>query len=121
LDANGYLYPVGRLTDMIIIIGDGRDHYAGPIEDVLTSHPAVREAAVVGAPDGRTGEAVHAVADGVRAEELRTWAARRLPVPPATITFVDALPMTPLGKPDKNQLRARLATSPVSLRQSDFC
>jgi fatty-acyl-CoA synthase len=113
-DADGYLYLVGRLKDMIIV--DGYNHYAGPIEDVLTSHPAVREAAVVGAPDDRTGEAIHAfvVASGVGADELRTWAAQRLPVPPTSITFLDALPLTALGKPDKNDLRARLAELPVS-------
>jgi len=112
-DADGYLFLVGRLKDMIIV--DGYNHYAGPIEDMLTDHPAVREAAVVGAPDDRTGEAIHAfvVADGTSAEELRNWAAQRLPVPPATITFVGALPLTPLGKPDKNELRARAATLTV--------
>ncbi|MFD9894104.1 AMP-binding protein [Amycolatopsis sp. NPDC059027] len=106
-DADGYLYLVGRLKDMIIV--NGYNHYAGPIEDALTGHPAVREAAVVGAPDDRTGEAIHAfvVAKGVDCGQLREWATDRLAADavPATFTVLDALPTTPLGKPDKQALR----------------
>jgi fatty-acyl-CoA synthase len=104
MDADGYLYLVGRLKDMIIV--DGYNHYAGPIEDALTSHPGVSDAAVVGAPDERTGEAIHAfvVARDVSGDELR--ASVREPI--ATVTFLDVLPLTPLGKPDKNALRQRV-------------
>lgn len=104
IDDDGYLYLVGRLKDMIII--DGHNHYAGPVEDALTSHPAVRDAAVVGAPDDRTGEAMHAfvVAQDVTADELRAWTGETL----ATVTFIEAMPVTPLGKPDKKALRERV-------------
>jgi fatty-acyl-CoA synthase len=112
LDANGYLYLVGRLKDVIIV--NGHNHYAGPIEDALTSHPAVREAAVAGCPDDRTGEAIHAfvVAQAVEAEELRAWATGRLPADavPVTITFLDTMPTNQLGKPDKKALRQRAAS-----------
>jgi fatty-acyl-CoA synthase len=108
-DADGYLYLVGRLKDMIIV--DGYNHYAGPIEDALTSHPGVRDAAVVGAPDERTGEAIHAfvVVSDVSEDELRA----AVDEPLATITFLDALPLTPLGKPDKNALRDRVPSPSI--------
>ncbi|SDM30039.1 AMP-binding protein [Allokutzneria albata] len=106
-DADGYLYLVGRIKDIIIV--NGYNHYAGPIEDALTSHPAVREAAVVGSPDDRTGEAIHAfvVARAIDAEQLRAWAQERLTADalPATFTFLDTIPTTPQGKPDKKALR----------------
>ncbi|MFE0020931.1 AMP-binding protein [Amycolatopsis sp. NPDC059021] len=109
-DADGYLYLVGRLKDMIIV--NGYNHYAGPIEDALTGHVKVREAAVVGAPDDRTGEAIHAfvVAEDVDAGQLRAWATGRLAADavPATFTFLDAMPTTPLGKPDKKALRDKV-------------
>ncbi|MBP2325991.1 fatty-acyl-CoA synthase [Kibdelosporangium banguiense] len=104
VDADGYLYLVGRLKDMIIV--DGHNHYAGPIEDVLTRHPAVREAAVVGIPDERTGEAVHAfvvLRSSCSIDELHASAG----AVSMTISVVTELPMTPLGKPDKNALRHR--------------
>jgi fatty-acyl-CoA synthase len=118
-DDDGYLYLVGRLKDMIIV--DGYNHYAGPIEDALTEHPAVREAAVVGAPDERTGEAVHAFITvrppGITPDALRSWASDRLPADavPVTITVLDDLPLTPLGKPDKTALRTRAAGTPRPL------
>ncbi|GAA3990014.1 fatty-acid--CoA ligase FadD8 [Allokutzneria multivorans] len=114
-DADGYLYLVGRIKDIIIV--NGYNHYAGPIEDALSSHPAVREAVVVGAPDDRTGEAIHAfvVAPDTDAEQLRAWVRTRLiaEAVPASITFLDAIPTSPQGKPDKKALRAqaRSATS----------
>jgi fatty-acyl-CoA synthase len=113
LDADGYLYLVGRLKDMIIV--DGRNHYARPIEDALTGHPAVRDAAVVGTPDDRTGEAIHAfvVAEGVSVDELRAL----VDAPITAIEFVDTLPTTPLGKPDKNALRLRRTGEPAGPRQ----
>ncbi|MET7465064.1 AMP-binding protein [Nonomuraea sp. NPDC005501] len=106
-DTDGYLYLVGRLKDIIIV--NGYNHYAGPIEDTLASHPAVREVAVVGCPDDRTGEAIHAfvVAQAVNAAQLRAWAEDRLTpeAVPATFTFINAIPTTPQGKPDKKALR----------------
>jgi fatty-acyl-CoA synthase len=115
-DTDGYLYLVGRLKDIIIV--NGYNHYAAPIEDALTSHPAVREAAVVGSPDDRSGEAIHAfvVARAVDAERLRAWAEGRLAADavPATFTFLDAIPTTPQGKPDKKILREQAARLPSS-------
>ncbi|MEV0839635.1 AMP-binding protein [Actinocatenispora sera] len=109
-DDDGYLYLVGRAREMIIV--GGWNCYAAPIEAALTEHPLVRAASVVGAPDGTTGEAVVAylVADApVPADELRAVVTARLPEinVPSRVEYLDALPLTPLGKPDKNALRAR--------------
>jgi len=108
LDADGYLYLVGRSKDMIIV--GGHNCYATPIEAVLAEHPAVRAAAVVGIPDPATGEAIAAylvATDPVDPDELRSLVTQRLGAinAPARIEYLDALPLTPLGKPDKRSLR----------------
>ena len=59
LDAEGYLYLVDRKKDMIV--SGGENIYSVEVEQALYAHPAVLEAAVVGVPDDRWGEAVHAV------------------------------------------------------------
>ena len=56
---DGYLYVTDRLKDMIIT--GGENVYPREIEDVLYAHEAVREAAVIGAPDEEWGERVHAI------------------------------------------------------------
>ena len=72
-DADGYIYVVDRIKDMII--SGGENVYSVEVEQALLSHPAVVEAAVFGVPDARWGEAVTAavvIAEGqsVGAEEL---------------------------------------------------
>ncbi len=59
LDDDGYLYLVDRAKDMIV--SGGENVYCTEVEDALYTHPAVLEAAVIGIPDERWGEAVHAV------------------------------------------------------------
>jgi long-chain acyl-CoA synthetase len=58
-DADGYLYIVDRVKDMII--SGGENVYSAEVENALSQHPAVLEAAVFGVPDERWGEHVHAV------------------------------------------------------------
>ena len=58
-DDEAYLYLVDRAKDMVVT--GGENVYSTEVEDVLYRHPAVLEAAVFGVPDGRWGEAVHAV------------------------------------------------------------
>ncbi|MFG1675349.1 AMP-binding protein [Micromonospora sp. NPDC049282] len=133
LDDDGYLYLVGRLRDMIIV--NGRNCHAAPVEAVLTGHPQVRQAAVVGVPSDETGEAVHAFvvrapgrptgatgpgsqAELVDAEQLRALVTDQLGVlrAPAAVTFVDDIPLTAAGKPDKKALRASLDATPAGAR-----
>lgn len=109
LDEDGYLYLTGRARDVIIV--DGYPIYAGPIEQALITHPDVDQAYVVGAPDERRGEAVHAFVIPLPGRapdraELATMVATRLGAAstPATITFVDTVPEAPSGKPDKRAL-----------------
>lgn len=59
LDDDGYLYLVDRAKDMIV--SGGENVYCTEVEDALYTHPAVLEAAVIGIPDERWGEAVHAI------------------------------------------------------------
>ena len=58
-DADGYLYLVDRAKDMIVT--GGENVYCSEVEEALYKHPAVLEAAVIGIPDSKWGEAVHAV------------------------------------------------------------
>ena len=119
-DADGYLYIVDRSKDMII--SGGFNVYPREVEDTLSQHPAVAAAAVVGVPDAKWGEAVralvvlrpgvagHAPADPVvLAAELTAWVRERKGAvqAPKAIDFVDALPMTGLGKLDKKAIRAK--------------
>ena len=108
-DDDGYLRLLGRTRDVIIV--SANLVYAGPIERVLASDPAVAEAYVVGRPDDVTGEAVHAfvVAAPGRVpdpDELRRAVAARLgeAAVPQTITPIDHVPLAPSGKPDKQAL-----------------
>jgi acyl-CoA synthetase (AMP-forming)/AMP-acid ligase II len=59
LDADGYLFVVDRLKD--IIISGGENVHSQEVENVIAGHPAVHQCAVFGLPDPRWGEAVHAV------------------------------------------------------------
>lgn len=112
VDDKGYLYLVGRTRDIILV--NAMVVYAGPIERVLASHPDVIDAYVTGAPDERTGEAVHAfvVLSGDRAVDRATSAALSALVRaqlgedsvPQTITAVPGVPVAASGKPDKRAL-----------------
>jgi fatty-acyl-CoA synthase len=113
-DADGFLYLVDRLSDMIVTTRAAANVYAKPIEDVLTGHPRVRSAAVIGVPGPDEEELVHAVVviepgAEVTAEELRDLARSELNTfhTPATVEFVDALPLTTMAKTDKKELRRR--------------
>jgi acyl-CoA synthetase (AMP-forming)/AMP-acid ligase II len=117
LDADGYLYIVGRKKEMIV--RGGMNVYADDVESVLHAHPAVVEAAVIGIPHEVLGEDVAAfvvLRPGMTlsAEELREFAGERLAdyKVPRQVTFLDALPRNAGGKVLKSVL-ASLAGSPA--------
>lgn len=111
LDDAGFLHLTGRTREVVIV--HATLQHVGPIERVLSGHPAVEQASVAGAPDERTGEAIHAFvvpAPGHRPDpdELRELVAAELgaSAAPATITEVTGLPRTGGGVPDKRALLA---------------
>ncbi|MHA6797424.1 long-chain-fatty-acid--CoA ligase (plasmid) [Pseudonocardia bannensis] len=113
-DEDGYLYIVDRKHDMIIT--GGANVYPREVEDVLYSHPAVAEAAVIGVPDQTWGETVLAVIAPcpdrtVTEAELVDFCAERLAdyKKPRQVVFVDTIVKTPVGKIDKATLRAGFA------------
>ena len=114
-DGDGYLWFVGRADDVIKASG----HLIGPfeVENVLTDHPAVAEAAVIGKPDPTYGAIVKAfvtlktgyTGDDDLRRDLMGQARKRLgaAVAPKEIDFVDSLPHTRSGKIMRRLLKAR--------------
>lgn len=116
-DDDGYLYIVDRMKDMII--RGGHNILPSEIENVLYSHPAVLEAAVIGLPDDEWGESVAAgiaLRDGtsVEAEELqalcRSAGLSSIKVP-ARIEFLDVLPKNAVGKIAKRSVKEQMLAS----------
>jgi fatty-acyl-CoA synthase len=117
IDERGYLYITDRKKDMII--SGGFNVFPREIEDVVASHPHVKQCCVVGIPDDKWGERVTAVvvpregADrDVLAEEIRALVRdKKGPVyAPKSVEFVDAIPQTSVGKFDKKALVSFLST-----------
>jgi long-chain acyl-CoA synthetase len=109
-DPDGDLRLVDRRHDLVLV--SGFNVYPAEIERVLDMHPGVAESAVIGVPDPRTGEAVHAVVvrtpdATVTDADLREHAARslaRFKVPTA-VHFVPELPHSLAGKVSRARLR----------------
>jgi fatty-acyl-CoA synthase len=111
-DEDGFLYIVDRKKDMIIT--GGFNVYPREVEDVISSHPGVSAVAVIGVPDERWGESVKAVVvprpgEVLDPDELIALVKEHKGSvqAPKTVDFVDAIPLSALGKPDKKTLRAR--------------
>ncbi len=109
---DGFWRIVDRKKDMII--SGGFNVYPREVEDVIATHPGVAAVGVIGVPDERWGECVKAVVvrragHEVSAETLIALVRERKgPIQaPKSVDFVDALPLSPLGKPDKKALRQR--------------
>ena len=120
MDERGYCRIVGRLKDLII--RGGENIYPREIEEVLFSHPAVGDVAVVGVPDERWGEQVAAFVrlapEGrVSAQELRQFVRERIAPhkTPREWIFVDELPMTASGKVQKFAPRDRFVAERESV------
>jgi acetyl-CoA synthetase len=116
VDEDGYFHHGGRADD--VIISAGWTIGAVEVENMLLKHPAVKEAAVIGAADAIRGQVVKAfvVADRVPdagfAKELQDFVRARLSQHeyPRLIAFVDELPKTPAGKVNRKVLREREAS-----------
>jgi fatty-acyl-CoA synthase len=120
VDRDGFIHLAGRAKDLIIRGGHNID--PAVIESVLLAHPAVTAAQAVGRPDPHAGEvpvAFVTLAPGANQtpEELRAWAADHVPeraAAPKTVTVMDALPVTPVGKHFKPALRAQATQEAVA-------
>ena len=111
-DDQGFFTIVDRKKDMIV--SGGFNVFPREIEDVLSTHPGVSSAAVIGVPDDKWGEAVKALvvprpdADLDPRELIALVKDRKGPIyAPKSVELVEELPLTPVGKPDKKVLRAR--------------
>jgi oxalate---CoA ligase len=112
ISPDGYLTLVGRIKEMI---NRGGEKIAPrEVDEVLLSHPAVREAVAFGVPDGKYGEVVHAavVMDAEVAEkDLMAHCSERLASfkVPIKIVMVDEIPTGPTGKVQRTSLAGRLS------------
>ena len=135
LDEHGFLSIVGRKKDMIIT--GGLNVYPAEVEARMLEHPAVAEACVVGIPDADWGERVvaavvlrdepavpdHTAAEvpagdlgpaaGDLVEEIRAFVREEKGSvqTPKDVMFVESVPVTKIGKPDKNAMQVQLAAS----------
>ncbi|NPV45721.1 MAG: long-chain-fatty-acid--CoA ligase [Armatimonadetes bacterium] len=114
MDSEGFIFLQGRKKELIIV--GGENVYPVEVENVLTRHPAVAEAAVIGEPHAVFGEVVRAVVvlrPGHEASErdLRRWCSERLASykVPQAVEFVEALPRNPSGKVVKRRLKGEEA------------
>ncbi|MER6685023.1 class I adenylate-forming enzyme family protein [Streptomyces olivaceoviridis] len=112
MDERGWLYVVDRKKDMIN--ASGFKVWPREVEDVLYTHPAVREAAVVGVPDGYRGETVKAYISlrpgaGTDPDELAAYCKERLAAYkyPRQVEILPDLPKTASGKILRRELRSR--------------
>ncbi|GAA3363899.1 acyl-CoA synthetase [Streptomyces antimycoticus] len=107
VDPDGFHRIVGRASTDMIKSGGYRIG-AGEVENALLDHPAVREAAVVGAPHEDLGQEIvaYVVADGIGERELIDFVATQLSVHkrPRKVRFLEALPRNAMGKPQKKLL-----------------
>ena len=110
VDDAGYLYILGRKKDMVVT--GGENVYPSEVEAVLYQHPKVHEAAVIGVPDDRYGEALFAVialapGETLTTDEMIGYCRGRIGgyKIPRRLALVDALPKNAAGKVAKNELR----------------
>jgi long-chain acyl-CoA synthetase len=109
IDADGFVKIVDRIKDLILV--SGFNVYPNEIEDVVAGHPGVENCAVIGVPDEKTGEAaklfIVASDQNLTAEEIKAFCKDKLTAYklPRQIEFRDELPMTPVGKILRRELK----------------
>ena len=110
LDEHGYLFVVDRVKDMIV--SGGENVYSVEVENAVAKHPAVSQVAVIGVPDDKWGERVHAVVvlkPGATLELTELQDSCREKIAgykcPRSLSVVDSLPISPAGKILKRDLR----------------
>ena len=110
IDDHGVLYVVDRIKDMIV--SGGENVYSAEVESALSLHPDVAQCAVIGVPDDRWGERVHAiivarqgseVTDRAIIDHCRTLIADYKS--PRSVEFKSAVPLSAAGKVLKAELR----------------
>ncbi|NMH98772.1 AMP-binding protein [Pseudonocardia acidicola] len=114
ITADGYIYIIGRVKDMIL--SGGENIYPAEIENILADHPAIQESAVIGVPDAKWDEtpcAAIVLNDGhsLTSDEVIAYCRERLAgyKRPRYVVFVDALPRNASGKILKRRLREEYA------------
>jgi acyl-CoA synthetase (AMP-forming)/AMP-acid ligase II len=111
VDAEGFVYINDRKKDMII--SGGENIYPAEIENVILSHPKVREVAVIGQASAKWGEAPLAIVvkqdPSLSEDEVVEWSRGKLAgyKRPRAVRFVDEIPRNPAGKILKRVLRER--------------
>jgi acyl-CoA synthetase (AMP-forming)/AMP-acid ligase II len=110
MDENGFFFVHDRVKDMIV--SGGENVYPAEVENAILGCPGVADAAVIGVPDDRWGEAVKAIvvaAPGERPDPAAViaWARQRIAAykAPKSVDFIDALPRNPSGKVLRRELR----------------
>lgn len=115
-DAEGFYYLVDRKANMII--SGGENVYPSEVENVLGAHPAVQDVAVIGVPDDKWGEAVHAVivrrpGAAITEAQIIDWCKDKMAgyKRPRSVSFVrdEEMPRTATGKILHRVLRERFA------------
>jgi acyl-CoA synthetase (AMP-forming)/AMP-acid ligase II len=111
-DENGFIYIIDRKKDLIIT--GGENVYPREVEEALYRHPAVLEATVIGVPDEKWVERVHAVVvlkegEKVSGEDITAFCKNLLAgyKAPRSVEFVEALPKNPQGKILKREIREK--------------
>ncbi|MCH8507099.1 MAG: long-chain-fatty-acid--CoA ligase, partial [Ectothiorhodospiraceae bacterium] len=113
MDEDGYVFLVDRIKDMII--SGGENVYSVEVENVISQYPGIHQCAVIGVPDDLWGERVHAIVvpaagqaldpDALIAHCRQKIAAYKCP---RTVEIrQEGLPLSPVGKVLKNELRAQ--------------
>ncbi|MEM7426203.1 MAG: AMP-binding protein [Pseudomonadota bacterium] len=114
IDSEGFVHIIDRSKD--VIITGAENVYSAEVEAVLSAHPQVSEAAVIGIPDEKWGERVAAIIvpalEGLDEEALGAFCRERIAgfKIPRQVFLVSELPKSPLGKVLKGELRKAYAT-----------